>query len=176
MASSKFQDSNVPCTEVFESVLEMHLMQTSEKIISEFQHNGQETSEKINEMVHSVNYCTDVTVDLKDVVVDSMHVMTDQNRKIQARSDHFEGMTFRLRGIMGAKERKRRRADQAAITRLEASESRLIRQLQVKDKEYIEMIETLSDRMEEMLCQMDDLRIENKANQEKILALLTARL
>ena len=66
-----------------------------------------------------------------------------------------------------------------------------------KDAEYTEMIGTLSDRVEELLCQMEDMRTENKnredillhemadskanlekmnANQEKILALLAARL
>ena len=62
------------------------------------------------------------------------------------------------------------------ISRLRNEISVMKRQSRDKDAQYTEMIGTLSDRVEELLCQMEDMRAENNFNQEKILALLAARL
>ena len=116
---------------------------------------------------------------MQETVEETLIPICEVVREATAQAIRSERTSRVVRGLLGAQERKRRKVDTDQISRLRNEVADLKRQSQAKNTECMrkdEMIATLSDRMEEMLCQMDDLRIENKANQEKILALLTARL
>ena len=185
-------------------VQEVHLMQTSEKIISAVQHTSRDTAEKMgddtnrlfsktNDLCVSVDYCVQTTDQMKDAMQETMIPMCDVIRNATARAIRSEHTSHVVRGRLGAQERKRRREDLNQIARLRNEVADLKRQLQAKNAECVrkdEMIGDLADRVEEMLCLMEDMRAENKdmraenkdtraenkANQDMILSLLAARL
>ena len=126
-----------------------------------------------NELCINVNYCTQATDEMKETVVETVAPMC---RDATARAKSSEQTTRLLLGLLGSQERKRRKVDTDEISRLRNEIGVMKRQSRDKDAQYTEMIGTLSDRVEELLCQMEDMRAENNSNQEKILALLAARL
>ena len=152
---------------------------------------------KTNEICDRVNHCAKATGDMKESLEETVFPICQTVRDANARAQSSERTTRMVLGLLGSQERKRRKVDTDEISRLRNEIGIMRRQSRDRDAEYTEMIGTLSDRVEELLCQMEDMRNENKnredillremadskanqekmnANQEKILALLAARL
>ena len=177
------QTSNVSIREM-ETAFELYITESTNTVVKTVQSESKhiieavkveirEQSEKINELSIDVNYCTQATDKMKETVVETVAPMC-QDATTRAKSS--EQTTRLLLGLLGSQERKRRKVDTDEISRLRNEIGVMKRQSRDKDAQYTEMIGTLSDRVEELLCQMEDMRAENNSNQEKILALLAARL
>ena len=139
-----------------------------------------------NELCDRVNHCAKATGDMKESLEETVLPMCETVHDANARAKSSEQTTRLLLGLLGSQERKRRKVDTDEISRLRNEIGVMKRQSRDKDAQYTEMIGTLSDRVEELLCQMEDMRSENKnredillhemAESKKILALLAARL
>ena len=149
-------------------------------------HDNNRIIGKTNEICDRVNHCAKATGDMKESLEETVLPMCETVHDANARAKSSEQTTRLLLGLLGSQERKRRKVDTDEISRLRNEIGVMKRQSRDKDAQYTEMIGTLSDRVEELLCQMEDMRSENKnredillremAESKKILALLAARL
>ena len=136
-----------------------HINDTVEKGLSDQRNDTINLIASHNAVIGHVMFCSDTTKCMKEEVVDNMQAVVDQSQQVQAKADHFENMSYRLRGALGAQERKRRKIDLDQISRLRNENSDLKRQLQAKNAECQrkdDMLGDLADRVEEVLCEIDE--------------------
>lgn len=152
--------SSLPIEDLLDSVVDIHVKTGTDKIIKTVEKESRTQMEHIDTNVDRLVEGQTAVVDALNVVSDSADIKVgiamEQMKQAQEKADRSERTAREVCGKLGSVERKRRQEDIDNMNRLRNELGVMKRQMRDKDR----MVQTLSDRVEALVHQSEDLRRE----------------
>ena len=161
---SIFQGNIEESSEEYETIFS-GLKEISTEIKNKIQHHAEEHGNDVDKLIESQNG----VVESQNCVVDSLnhlvdkqgevqHILTNQTQQMSQKVAHSEHISHKVRGQLGAQERKRRKVDLEEIGRLRAELGVCKRQHRDNDRVVAALGECVASMDEKMQTLIDLVR------------------
>jgi hypothetical protein len=140
-------------------------------IKNEIQHHTGEQIIDIDKIIDSQNGVVDSVNNLAEQQGELQNILTNQTQQMSQKVAHSEHISHKVRGQLGAQERKRRKVDLEEIGRLRAEVGVLKRQLRDKDRVVAALgkhVASLGEQMHDMNEQMTEMREQTNEQMHEI--------
>jgi chromosome segregation ATPase len=137
------------------------IKETVDEIKNKIQHHAEEQIIDVDKLIESQNGVVDSLNHLVDKQGEVQHILTNQTQQMSQKVAHSEHISHKVRGQLGAQERKRRKVDLEEIGRLRDEVGVLKRQLRDKDRVVAALgkhVASLGEQMHDMNEQMTEMR------------------
>ena len=134
------------------------IKETVDEIKNKIQHHAEEQIIDVDKLIESQNGVVDSLNHLVDKQGEVQHILTNQTQQMSQKVAHSEHISHKVRGQLGAQERKRRKVDLEEIGRLRAEVGVCKRQLRDKDRVVAALGGQMYDMKEQMTEQMHDMK------------------
>jgi chromosome segregation ATPase len=137
------------------------IKETVDEIKNQMQHHTEEQIIDIDKIIDSQNGVVDSVNNLAEQQGELQNILTNQTQQMSQKVAHSEHISHKVRGQLGAQERKRRKVDLEEISRLRAEVGVLKRQLRDKDRVVAALgkhVASLDEQMHDMKETMHEMK------------------
>jgi chromosome segregation ATPase len=135
-----------------------------DEIKNQMQHHAEELIVDVDKITDSQNGVVDSVNNLAEKQGEVENILKNQTQQMSQKVAHSEHISYKVRGQLGAQERKRRKVDLEEIGRLRAENGVLKRQLRDKDR----VVTALGEHMASLDEQMHDMKETMHEMKEKM--------
>ena len=134
------------------------IKETVDEIKNQMQHHTEEQIIDIDKIIDSQNGVVDSVNNLAEQQGELQNILTNQTQQMSQKVAHSEHISHKVRGQLGAQERKRRKVDLEEIGRLRAEIGVLKRQRRDNDRVVAALGERVASMDEKMQTLIDLVR------------------